>query len=193
MELTGSINREPAVHMDESLRQMQLPTARCDAMEKSRRYMDRHQSTKLADIYTDTKKIQPIWPKVTSTPFYARAELCKGYGRGVDNPPKRSYVSRDQPKGVLNPEFVRQPSNRMDDRTACVTRIPIQDQRETAKYVLPGGLAISRVLDKKKPHEGHRSFKHDNRTMMEVLVDKPGASREPIKWGPIHKPVSLDD
>ena len=192
MELTGEINRSPAVPLGESFRQTQLVTARCDAMEKSRRYIDRHQATRVADIYTDEKKIQPIWPKVTSTPFQTRAELCKGYGRDVTDPPKRSYISRDQPSNVLNPENIRQPSNRMDDRTACVTRIPIQDQRETAKYVLPGAQAISKVLDKKKPHDRHRAYKHENRTLMDVLVDKPGA-REPIKWGPIHKPVIQDD
>ena len=192
MELTGDINRNPAMPMGESMRQTQLATGRCDAMEKSRRYIDRHQATKVADIYTDTKKIQPVWPKITSTPFLTRAELCKGYGRDVDNPPKRSYISRDQPSLVLNPENIRQPSNRMDDRTACVTRIPIKDQRETAKHVLPGAFAISKVLDKKAPHDAHRSYKHDNRTLMDVLVDK-GASREPIRWGAIHKPAFEDD
>ena len=92
--------------------------------------------------------------------------------------------------GTLNPEFIRQPTNRMDERTACVTRIPVQDKGE-AKYVLPGAMAIGKVIDAKKPHQKHRGFKHDGRTMMDVLVTER-KDRQPIKWGPIHKPT-FDD
>ena len=187
-----SITAEPAVPMGEVMRQTHLQTSRCDAMEKSRRYIERHQSTAIANIYTDDKKIQPIWPKVTSTPFATRAALSKGYGREINDPPKRSYVSRDQPTGVLDPEKVRQPANRMDEKTACVTRIPKTNQRETAMHVLPGAMAIGQVLDQKKPHAKHRAYKHDNRTLLDVLVTERN-NREPIPWGPIRTPAIHDD
>ena len=170
------------------MRQTHLDTSRCDAMEKSRRYIERHQSTAIANIYTNDKKISPVWPKVTSTPFAMRAALSKGYGREINDPPKRSYISRDQPRGVLDPERVRQPSNRMDERTACVTSIPKTNQRETAMHVLPGALTIGQVIEQKKDHTKHRTYKHENRTLLDVLVTER-TKKEPIRWGPIHTPA----
>jgi hypothetical protein len=187
-----SITQDPAVPMGEVMRQTHLTTSRCDAMEKSRRYIDRHQSTAITNIYTDDKRIHPIWPKVTSTPFSTRAALSKGYGREVDDPPRRSYVSRDKPSSFFDPEKVRQPSNRMDEKTACVTRIPKTNQRETAMHVLPGAMAIGHVLEHKKPHAKHRAYKHGKRTLIDVLVTERD-NREPIQWGPIHPPAIHDE
>ena len=57
-----------------------------------------------------------MWAKVTKTPFETRADLVQGYGRGNANEMKRSYISKDCPREFVNPENVRQPTNRMDER-----------------------------------------------------------------------------
>ena len=102
-----SITRESAVPMGEVMRQTHLDTSRCDAMEKSRRYIERHQSTAIANIYTNDKKISPVWPKVTSTPFAMRAALSKGYGREIKPAKEKLHKSRpapwsSRPKGFAN-------------------------------------------------------------------------------------------
>ncbi len=159
-----------------------LPTERCDAMELSRRYCERHDGTTLSKIYSDTKLIHPIWPKVTKTPFDTRAKLLQGYGRSNI---KRSYISMDAPATFLNPETVKQPSNRMDDRTASITKPENRaDSRVAAMNVLPGGLSMNATISMKKPHAKHRTFKHDKLTLMDqVLTDR--SLREPIQWGPV--------
>lgn len=159
-----------------------LDTSRCDAMERSRRYCDTHEGTTLSAIYSDTKKIHPVWAKVTKTPFETRAKLCQGYGRANM---KRSVVSKDSPYDFFNPEKVKQPSNRMDDRTASVTKVDVRaDPRVAAMNVLPGGLSINNMVSTKKPHAAHRTFKHENRTLLDqIITDR--SHREPIQWGPI--------
>ena len=166
--------------------QMSLDSSRCDAMEKSRRYCNKHEGTTLSNIYSDTKLIHPVWSKVTKTPYETRAKLCQGYGRtGM----KRSFISKDSPYNFFNPETVKQPSNRMDDRTASVTKTDVRaDPRVVAMHVLPGGLAINSQIQTKKPHIKHRTFKHDGRTLLDPEpTDR--STREPIQWGPV--PVSL--
>ena len=158
-------------------------------MERSRRYCNHHVGTTLSGIYSDTTLIHPVWSKVTSTPFDTRAKLCQGYGReGL----KRSYISKDAPYDFFNPETVKQPSNRMDDRTASVTKTDVQaDPRVVAMHVLPGGLSMNDTLATKKPHIKHRSFKHDKRTLMDPILTNR-SQREVIQWGPVETSLYKD-
>jgi len=166
--------------------QMDLPTSRCDAMELSRRYCQRHDGTTLSNIYSDTKVIHPVWPKVTKTPYATRAHLVQGYGREKI---MRSYISKDAPHGFFDPEKVVQPANRMDKRTASVTQPDVgADPRVTAMNVLPGGISINNQVTLKKPHAKHRTYKFENRTLMDqILTDR--SHREPIKWPPMEKSI----
>ena len=66
------------------------------------------------------------------------------------------------------------------------------NQRETAMHVLPGAMDIGRVLALKEPHARHRTYKHENRTLMDVIV-KEKYERKPISWGPIRKPAHDDE
>lgn len=164
--------------------QQQIPTDRCDAMERSRRYCQKHEGTTLSNIYSDTKLIHPVWAKVTKTPYATRAGLVQGYGRDKI---MRSYISKDAPYGFFNPETVVQPANRMDKRTASVTKPDVgADPRVTAMNVLPGGLTINQQITLKKPHAKHRTYKFENRTLMDqVLTDR--SNREPIQWPAMEK------
>ena len=168
-------------------KQLTLPTSRCDAVELSRRYCNKHEGTTLSGIYSDTKKIHPVWAKVTKTPFETRAKLVQGYGREL----KRSYVSKDAPYNFFNPENVKQPRNRMDDRTASVTKPDTRaDPRIVAKHTLPGGLSIDKQLATKKPHTAHRTYKYENRTLMDQLITDR-SNREPINWPAMSESVAL--
>ncbi len=159
-----------------------LSTSRCDAMEKSKRYCARHEGTTLSGIYSSNKNIHPVWSKVTKTPYETRAKLCQGYGRDKMS---RSTISKDSPYDWKNPEDVKMPTNRMDARTASVTKTDVRaDPRVVAMNVLPGGLSINKQVTTKKPHAAHRTFKHENRTLIDQIVTDR-SHRKPIQWGPI--------
>ena len=159
-----------------------LSTDRCDAMEKSRRYCQRHVGTAMSSIYSSKKNIHPVWGKITQTPYETRAKLMQGYGGGKMT---RSTISKDSPYDWINPESVKMPANRMDSRTASVTKVDVRaDPRVVAMNVLPGGLSINKQITSKKPHTKHRTFKHENRTLLDQIVTDR-SQRQVIKWGPI--------
>jgi len=169
--------------MRQTIQQMHADTSRCDAVELCRRYVQKHDTTTLSNLHSDEKKIAPLWAKVTETPFLRRAKLTQGYGRDWDKPIKRCTVSRDTMASILDPEKVKQPANRMDSRTACVTRVdPRANPREMAIHSLPGGLSLH-AHTSKVPRARHKGVKYENRTLLNVLVTDRD-ERKPIEWRP---------
>jgi hypothetical protein len=161
-----------------------------DAVEVAERYIGRHDRTTVCNLHLSETKIAPLWYKVSSTPFTATAKMREGYGRQM----KKTFISPDAPKDgtFLDPEKVRQPTNRMDTRTACVTRIPLHQDPMLPSQVLPAGESM--LLTKTRTlvsHTRFRTFPHDKRTFMDPLITER-KDDQPIQWGPIKRPIALD-
>jgi hypothetical protein len=152
-----------------------------DAVEVADRYIAKHDATLICRLNTDEKKITPLWSKVSSTPFDAPANMKQGYGRAI----KSSFISVDAPRdSFLDPEVVKQPANRLDDRTACVTRVPLHQDPLLPSQVLPMGASLHLTKSTMRlEHTRFRSFAHDKRTLMEPLITE--RREEPIEWGPV--------
>lgn len=161
-----------------------------DAVEVAERYIAKHDRTTVCNLHLDDKKIAPLWYKVSSTPFSATAKMREGYGRQM----KKTFISSDAPRdgSFLDPEKVRQPTNRMDDRTACVTRIPAHQHPLLPSQVLPAGESMLQTrMGTVVAHTRYRTFPHDKRTYIDPLLTERNNDK-PIEWGPIKRPVVLD-
>jgi hypothetical protein len=160
-----------------------------DAVEVSQRYITTHDRTSMCNLHLNERMIAPLWAKVSSTPFTAVAKMREGYGRRI----KKSYISPDAPTdSILNPEKVRQPTTRMDERVACVTRIPAHQDPMLPSQVLPAGESLHNIKSRTiLSHTRFRTFPHDKRTFLDPLVTERGDDA-PIQWGPIKKPIILD-
>lgn len=164
---------------------------RMDAVEVAERYIAKHDRTLICNLNIDDTKITPFWAKVSTTPFEGPALMRQGYGREM----KKSFISIDAPRdSFIDPEKVPQPSNRMDDRIACVTRIRLNQRHDPhlASQVLPMGESLQLTKQTVKlSHTRFRSFPHDKRTYLDPLITERDHEK-PIEWGPIKRPVVLD-
>ena len=161
-----------------------------DAVEVAQRYIGAHDRTIISNLHLDEKKIAPLWSKVSSTPFTAVAKMREGYGRVL----KKSYISADAPRdgSFVDPEKVRQPTNRLDERTACVTRVPHRQDPMLPSQVLPAGESLH--LTKTRTivaHTRFRTFPHEKQTILDPILTQR-SDEIPIQWGPIKRPVVLD-
>lgn len=135
-----------------------------DAVAVADSYIARHTTVEVCNLHIDPVKISPFWPKVSTTPFDAPAKMRQGYGRHL----KKSYISVDAPRdSFIDPEKIVMPKNRMDDRVACVTRIPLHQDPMLPSQVLPGGLSLHQVkANTVVPHTRFRTYPHDKQTLM---------------------------
>lgn len=135
-----------------------------DAMEVAESYIGRHTTVQVCDLHIDPNKISPFWAKVSTTPFDAPAKMRQGYGRQL----KKSYISVDAPRdSFIDPEKVPVPANRMSDRVACVTRVPLHQDPLLPTQVLPGGLSLAQVKQTTTlTHTRFRTYPHDKQTLM---------------------------
>jgi hypothetical protein len=152
-------------------------------LPSSRQHIINHPQSKIANLYSDSSKISPTWGKVSTTPFRGKYELCGGYGKRL----QKTSISNDMPLNTLNPDRVRQPTNRMDHDTCSVTKKPPTDPL-AASYVLPGGAALRQAILKQKTMESsqdnYRTFKSGKQTYIDVVVPDRPSSRSLIKWRP---------
>lgn len=148
---------------------LELPT--------SRQYIVNHPVTQMAQLHSSENMIAPTWTKVSKTAWKDKSELCGGFGRRMMN----TSISSDAPSFFLNPENVHQPSNRMSNIEASVTRPQKKADPLAASYVLPGGASMLKALESPAPHNRFIKVKFGKQTYMDPIITERGGPK--IEWG----------
>ena len=142
------------------------------SLPTSRQHILNHPSTKFASLFTDEKKISPLWTKVSATPFEKRCQLIGGYGKKL----QKTSISLDAPAAFVNPDRVPIPSNKMDRVTASIIRVPKTLDSST---VLPGGESIAIAKRNRVPSK-IRTLCFKKLALLDDIV--PEQTKEPIIW-----------
>ena len=142
------------------------------SLPTSRQHILHHPSTKFTSLFTDEKKISPLWTKVSSTPFEKRSQLIGGYGRKL----QKTSVSIDAPVAFINPDRVPIPSNKMDRVTASIIRIP---KTLDSSKVLPSGESMAIARRNVVPSK-IRTLCFQKLTLLDDIV--PEQIKDPIIW-----------
>jgi len=141
-----------------------------------RKHIMHHPHTHIANLHSDETKMAPLWTKVSSSPFLGHANLIGGYGKRI----QKTSISIDAPAYFVNPDRVKIPANRMDDRVASVTKKQLPDPLAAAR-VLPGGIGLLNATKMKREHNRYRVFFHDKQSLIDPLLTNR-TEREPIQW-----------
>jgi len=142
------------------------------SLPTSRQHILDHPSTKFAALFTDEKKISPLWTKVSASPFEKRSQLIGGYGKKL----QKTSISIDAPTAFVNPDRVPIPSNKMDRLTASIIRTP---KTLDSSKVLPGGESIAIARRNAVPSK-IRKLCFQKMTLLDDVV--PAKINESIVW-----------
>ena len=144
-------------------------------LPSDRKHIMSHPHTHIANLHSDETKMAPLWTKVSSSPFHGHASLIGGYGKRI----QKTSISIDAPAYFVNPDRVRVPANRMDDRVASVTKKQLPDPLAAAR-VLPGGMGMLAATQMKREHNRYRVFFHDKKSIIDPILTN--RTDEPIQW-----------